>query len=104
MIDWKEIRIDDLQFSICGDEIREQGDSVFIPVEVLNAEGRAVFRHIACLRQSFYTDLRSLAEWKEQLHNICRARVIQAVRERQQQIKVPVEDKMEVFNAPSQNF
>jgi hypothetical protein len=104
MTDWNRTGLNNLSFTLCGDEIREHGDAVFIPVVVADAEGVVVLRHNVALKLDFYRDLRSLDDWREQLHAICRERVLQTVRELQSQARIPVRDKMELFHAPARKL
>lgn len=83
-----------LHFKICGDEIRTHADSVFIPVEVTDAEDRLSLRHDVVLKAVFYNELRKKDDWIDSLHKICQTRVLRFLKEHSQQPQINIDDKL----------
>lgn len=86
--------------NVRGEDIRTHADSVFIPVDIFDGEGNFLLKHDVALRTEFYNDLRTLEDWVEQLHKICGARVKELMKSQAQSAKIPIQDKMTLFNAP----
>ena len=94
------MNLDELTFTICGDEARAYADTVFLPVDVSDKDGNHVLKHEVALKAEFYRELRALPDWIDQLHKICQSRVLTVLRARQQKTPINIQDKLELFDAP----
>ncbi len=104
MIDWEQIKPQDLSFSLCGDEIYSHRETVFIPVNVLHPDCTVLFKHVVALKATFYQELRQLPDWSQQLNSICRARLLEIIRLKTREPQIPVQDKMELFHEAPKRF
>ena len=89
-----------ISFNVRGEDIRTHADSVFIPVDVFEGDGQFLFKHDVPLRAEFYHELRTLTDWVDQLHKICGARVREFMKAQEQTTKIPIVDKLALFDAP----
>lgn len=89
-----------ISFNVRGEDIRTHADSVFIPVDIFDAEGNFLLKHDVALRAEFYNELRTLEDWVDQLHKICGSRVVEFMKSQAQGAKIPIADKIVLFDAP----
>ena len=97
MIDWQKVRLDDFNLEVDSGEIRDSGISTVFPIRVMHKDGRVAFIKSVSIRSQFYSDLRSLPDWKSALWKIFYARIREELAVYRKRSSVSIEDKVSLM-------
>lgn len=100
MIDWQNVKVDDLRLELDSGNIRELGDTIIFPVLVKDQEGALLFTKPVSVRADFFAGFRVLPDWKKTLWIIFTNRVQEDILARRKKSPVSIEDKVELLSSP----
>jgi len=71
-----DYKIDELSINVRGEMIRDDGDPVIIPVEVLNLEGAVIMTRTVQLNRDIWNYLQEQENFESEILSACRNRVL----------------------------
>ena len=100
MVDWQKVSLDDFDLEVDSGDIRDSGTSTVFPIRVMHKDGTVAFIKSVSIRSQFYSELRSLPDWRSALWKIFRARIREELAVYRKRSSVSIEDKVSLMTQP----
>ncbi len=100
MIDWNELKVEDVTYEVDAEGVQEMTGAVVFPLKVYGASGEFLFTHPVSLRTEFYEQLKTVTDWQAQLQTILKNRLKEELGRRRNRANVSIKEKLQLNKTP----
>ncbi len=101
MIDWEQLKIEDVKFEVDAEGVQEVTGAIVFPLKVFDGAKNFLFTHPVSLRTEFYQQLQSVNDWQAQLQNILKSRLKEELGRRRHRAGISIQDRLQLNRSQS---